>query len=236
MSKAEQSENQRRVLSRGSKGKEFSRESKESRHKKVSPPSRRPYHAAGQRDPETRGTLSSDSRFLSRGTTNMMSSNLGGPQQETSKLERFDSAFNNTHDETTFHTRAGGGGPLSEAGLPLKRNQGIGSGSYYMKPDTRPMLLSEHTFKGREQELSDFANRVATGHILGAVNAEQALLAPEDDEGSADEPGGTRRATDCSEAMQMAHTFRGGLAGNPAQGRMAHTAATKQRYQKKQQQ
>lgn len=148
---------------------------------------------------------------MSRGTTNVLSSNLGGKNQGESNLDRFESAFH-THDEATFYA-ARAGAPLSEAGLASKSNTGIGSGSHYVKPaDLRPMLLSEHTFKGREQELSEFANRVATGHSGAAVLAEQPLQTPRDGDDTG-KPGGTRRATDASEAAQMTHTYRE-LAGN----------------------
>lgn len=109
---------------------------------------------------------------MSRFTTNVLSSTFGGRQQDVSNFGRFESAFH-THDDATFPAR--NGETLSEAMLATKSNAGIGSGSYYMKQNQQPLLLSEHTFKGQEQELSGFANRVATRH---AGSGFAAVLSP----------------------------------------------------------
>ena len=114
--------------------------------------------------------------------------------------------------------------------LATKSNAGMGSGSYYMKHNKQPMLLSEHTFKGQEQELSTFAHRVATRHSLAAAGFTAVLSPPH-----AAHPGGPgetarNRASDTGDGGSA----YGELAANAVQERNAHTAATKQRYQKKQ--
>jgi hypothetical protein len=142
-----------RQVSRGSNVKNASPQTRASKGKQGSPQSRRPYHAAARRPPETRGTLSSDSHFMSRFTTNVLSSNLGVQIPDPSCGARFESGFARTNDESSTQG-ARHGETLSEAMLGTKSNAGqksitgIGSGSYYMKQNKHPMLLSEHTFKG----------------------------------------------------------------------------------------
>ena len=79
-------------------------------------------------------------------------------------MGHFDSAMNKTHMARPAHNREN----FSDAAKNgVKSDAKMDSGSYHMKHNPIPMLLSEQTFKGKEQELSDFANRVATRHSIG---------------------------------------------------------------------
>jgi hypothetical protein len=94
-------------------------------------------------------------------------------------------------------------------------------------------LLSEQTFKGKEQELSDFAKKVANRKSIGE-SVFQSAFSPTNEHTSEHEIELTKRHRQSDSGDAASDVPYVEFPRQTVHERNAHTAATKQRYQKKQ--